>query len=210
MKVRGAMIVAALAFAFTFTSCSDSVVGTDDGASTPVLAKGGNGGGGGGGKPGGGEPTDFRPVTVTFENLGIASDGGGAYADGDCGVWANVGNFYDARLDTDRNYKGKITKQCDRRELVFYFTDGTGRVSRAAFMNIDGLDLLTKAGQTKTTEAQFNVCGTLVYEKVLATRTSTGWTVTTEDEEERANDLAYCSFRDTNNNMPFTLTITEQ
>ena len=153
------MFVAALAFAFTFTACSDSVVGTDDGPSTPLLKKGGGGNGGGGDTPGGGKPTDFRPVTVEFtdgDGYGIQSDGG-PYADGVCGVWANIGNFNDARLDPDQNYKGKITKQCDRRVLVFNFTDGTGQVSTGAFMNIDGLDAMKLGGPPKNTEAQFNV-----------------------------------------------------
>jgi hypothetical protein len=211
MRARNVMFVAALALAFTFTGCSDSVVGTEDGPSTPLLKKGGNGGGGGGGngggggKPGGGDPTE-RPITVTFADRGIASDRGGPYADGTCGVWANIGNLDDARLDPDRNYKGKVAKQCDRRVLVFNFTDGTGQVSTGAFMNIDGLDAMS-VNDVITTQAQFNVCGPLVYASVRATRTSaTTWDVTTDG----ASADAFCSGRGTLNTMPFSLTIVVQ
>ena len=225
MRVRSAMFVAALAFAFTFTACSDSLVGTDDGASTPVLAKGGNGGGGGGGKPGGGDdPTDFRPVTVTFDdnaNNGIRSDAslrtdteysGPAYADGTCGVMANVGNLNDARLDPDWNYKGKkMARACGpARVLMFEFGNDQFGVERAhrdfgAFMNIDGLDAMAE-NETKPTTAQFNICNTLVFSNVSATRTSeTEWTVTTAE----AGDVAVCA-DGKEYHMPFTLTITEQ
>jgi len=221
------MFVAALALAFTFTGCSDSVVGTEDGPSTPLLAKGGNGGGGngggGGGKPGGDDPTDFRPVTVEFtdgDGYGIQSDAalrtdddysGPEYADGDCGVWANIGNLNDARMDPDQNFKKKDERNCgSARLLMFEFgndQDGIERPHRdfGAFMNIDGLDAMAEG--TVITTAQFNICNTLVFSHVSATRTATEWTITTSGSG--ANDEAVCADGKIYH-MPFSLTITEQ
>ena len=209
MKSKAVILVATLAFAFAFVGCSDSVVGTDDEAANPQFKKGGNKP-----PPDADDPADFRSVTVTFENGDgylIESDGRGAYVDGRCGVWANIGNFDDARLDPDREYKGKkLARTCgDARALVFEFPDPRGTKTVGAFMNIDGLDAMPTENlpAMMETTALFHVCNTLLFGRVLAERTSaTTWTVTTDGDG--ASDEAKCADGSVYN-MPFTLTITE-
>lgn len=62
-------------------ACSDGATAPNADAS-PQFAKGG-------GKPGGSTPTSY-PAVWTMADLGIASDGGGAYRDGACGVTASL------------------------------------------------------------------------------------------------------------------------
>ena len=207
MKSKAVILVATLVFAFAFVGCSDSVVGTDDEATTPLFKKGGVKP-----PPDGEDPVDFRAVTVSFANDledKIRSDDRGAYVDGDCGVWANIGNFDDARLDPDREYKGKkLARTCgDARALVFEFPDWRETKTVGAFMNIDGLDAIPfeEPPVTRTTTALFHVCNTLEFPQVLAERTTeTTWTVTTDG----ASDDATCADGSVYD-MPFTLYITE-
>ncbi|MGB5527578.1 MAG: hypothetical protein WBO43_03060 [Gemmatimonadota bacterium] len=202
MKSKAIILAATCAFALAFAGCSDSVVGTDDEATTTLVKKV---------KPPpvpDDDPTDFRSVTVTFmDDAGdrIRSDGRGDYVDGNCGVWANIGNFADARFDPDREYKPKLARSCgDPRALVFEFPDWRGTRTVGAFMNINKIDNLAP-GQFFTDSAQFNVCNTLVFEEVKTTRNSeTTWTVTTNG----ASDVAVCADGSVYA-MPFTLTITE-
>jgi len=206
MKSKAIILAATLVFALAFAGCSDSVVGTDDEATAPLVKKV---------KPppvpddppGTDDPTDFRSVTVDFVDAGykIRSDGRGPYEDGTCGVWANIGNWDDFRLDPDRDYKRKLARSCgDPRSLVFEFPDWRGTVTVGAFVNVDGLDALTVGVPTETT-AQFNVCNTLVFEGVLAERTSAStWAVTATG----ANADAVCA-DGSGYNLPFTLIITE-
>lgn len=204
MRTGVTMLVAALAMAMTGCADSaDSIVGTDGESSNPILKKGG-----GKGPPGGGDPTE-RPITVTFENRdGIRSDGRGTYVDGVCGVWANVGNLNDMRMDPDRNYKRKTAKTCADyaapRLLVFEFDDDRGVKEAGAFMTVEDIDPMA-LDEVKTTWAQFNVCNVLRFGNVQATRTADGWTVTTDG----ASDLAVCA-DGSEHSMPFTLTIAEQ
>ena len=204
MKSKAVILVATLAFAFAFGGCSDSVVGTDE-AANALFKKGGNKP-----PPDPDDPTAFKSVTVTFADGSgdrIHSDGReeGAYADGECGVWANIGNFADGRLDPDRNWKGKLARSCgEKRALVFEFLDWRGTKTVGAFMNINKIDNLAPGGVV-TDSAQFNVCNTLVFENVQTTRTSeTTWTVTTNG----ASDVAVCADGSVYA-MPFTLYITE-
>lgn len=205
MRPNAVVLAAALAFAFAFAGCSDSVTGADDEAATVLFKKGGNEP-----PPPPGDETDFRSVTVEFtDEFGdlIHSDGRGAYVDGVCGVWANIGNFADARFDPDREYKRKLAPTCgEARVLVFEFPDWRGTRRVGAFMNIDGIDDLA-VGDVVTGSAQFNVCNTLVFEAVQTTRTSeTAWTVTTNGPGAGAQ--AVCADGSAYS-MPFTLTISE-
>ncbi len=228
-RTTRAPLTALAAVLVTVAGCTDTPTKTDltdltvisDGF--PVAqVKGGNGGGNGGGGGGGGgrgdDPGDFRPTMVTFADRAgdrISSDAAlrtdlsnHDYVDGACGVWANIGNFNDARFDPDRDYKkGKHARTCGAaRAVVFNFTDGRGELVAGTFFNIDGLDAMA-VGATLSTTAQFNICNTLRFETVLATHpTATTWVVTTDG----ASDLATCSGSGTTNNMPFSLTITAQ
>ena len=204
MTSKGLILAAALAFSLVFVACSESVVSPNDEATTTLVKKV---------KPPpaddpADDPADFRSVTVEFaDGAGdrIRSDARGVYADGECGVWANIGNWADARLDPDRDYKPKLARKCgDPRALVFEFPDWRGTKTVGAFMNINKIDNLAP-GQFFTDSAQFNVCNTLVFEEVKTTRNSDGtWTTTTNG----ASDVAVCADGSVYA-MPFTLTITE-
>ena len=209
MKSKAVILVATLAFAFAFVGCSDSVVGTDDEATTPLLKKVKS-------PPPDPDEVDFRPVAVTFTDApgdvpGVRSDGRGPYVDGTCGVWANIGNFADARFDPDRDYKRKMARdpECGAaRALEFDFSDDRETRIDGIFMSVEDLDDLDLAvgGDTTGVHAQFNVCNTLVYLNVRAVRTSaTSWTVTTNG----ASAAATCSGDSSTQNMPFTLEIEE-
>jgi hypothetical protein len=204
MRSKTVILAATLGFAFAFAGCSDSVVGTDDEAATALFKKGGNKP-----PPPPDDEAEFRAVTVTFADSPsdkIRSDLRGAYADGTCGVWANIGNFADVRLDPDRDYKRKLARTCgEARALVFEFGDWRGTKTVGAFMNIDKLDDLAVGQELTDADAQFNVCNVLLFENVRAVRTSaTTWTVTTDG----ASDAAVCADGSAYA-MPFTLTISE-
>ena len=209
MKSKAVILVATLAFAFAFVGCSDSVVGTDDEATAPLLKKV---------KPPPPDPdeVDFRPVAVTFTDApddlpGVRSDGRGPYVDGTCGVWANIGNFADARFDPDRDYKRKMARdpECGgARALEFDFSDDRETRIDGIFMSVEDLDDLAVGDDVTGVHAQFNVCNTLVYVNVRAVRTSvTSWTVTTDGDG--ASAAATCSGDGSTQNMPFTLEIEE-
>jgi len=203
MRLGTIVLTATLAFAFAFAGCSDSVVGTDDEDATALFKKGGNK------PPPPPDEADFRSVTVTFADSPddkIRSDLRGVYADGTCGVWANIGNFADVRLDPDRDYKRKLAPTCgEARALVIEFGDWRGTKTVGAFMNIDKLDDLAVNEELTDADAQFNVCNVLLFENVRAVRTSeTTWTVTTDG----ASDAAVC-VDGSAYNMPFTLYISE-
>jgi len=213
MKSKAVIFVATLAFAFAFGGCSDSVVGTDDEATNPLFKKGGNKPPPDPNKPppDPGE-VDFRPVAVTFTDApgaGVRSDGHGPYVDGTCGVWANIGNFADARFDPDRDYKRNMARdpECDAaRALEFDFSDDRETRIDGIFMSVEDLDDLAVGDDVTGVHAQFNVCNTLVYVNVRAVRTSaTSWTVTTD----LASAAATCSGDGSTQNMPFTLEIEE-
>jgi len=204
---NGPVILAGLV-ALVLVGCSDSIVGADAELANPVLKKGG------GGQP---PAADYYPITVTFaDRVGdrIRSDkelrpdlSDHSYADGECGVWANIGNFDDARLDPDRDYRGKLARTCgDSRVLVFDFKEPHSDRADGIFMNIDGLFAMS-VGQSTSTTAQFNLCNTLVFAGVEATRTAAGsWLVTADGPDADA----VCSGDGSLHNMPFELTITLQ
>ena len=207
MTSKGLILAAALAFALAFVACSESVVSPDDEATTPLVKKV---------KPPPPDPgdVDFRPVTVTFTDApgdepGVRSDGRGPYIDGKCGVWANIGNFADARFDPDRDYRRKMARdpECGvARALEFDFSDDRETRTDGIFMSVEDLDDLLVGDDVTGVQAQFNVCNTLVYLDVRAVRTSaTTWTVTTDG----ASEAATCSGDDSPQNMPFTLEIEE-
>ena len=207
MKAIAAMLVGLVAFGFA--GCSDTLVGTEEDASTPNFKPKKP-------PPPPDDPEEW-PITVTF------ADGAGdqirsdaelrpdltdyAYADGECGVWANIGNFDDARLDPDRDYKRKDARTCgDPRVLVFEFDDGRPDRYFGAFMNVNGLCAMAIGEVRDTTYAQFNVCNTLGFEDVRAERTSEStWTVSTDGASGAA---ATCSGDGSSHTMPFALTIT--
>jgi len=214
MTSRGFVLAATLAFVLAFVACSDSVVSPDDEATTPLVKKV---------KPPPPDPgeVDFRPVTVTFTDApggepgvrsdgpGVRSDGRGPYVDGTCGVWANIGNFADARFDPDREYRRKMARdpECGvARALEFDFSDDRETRTDGIFMSIEDLDDLLLGIPVRGVHAQFNVCNTLVYLDVSAVRTSeTTWTVTTDG----ASEAATCTGDGSPQNMPFTLEIEE-
>jgi len=203
--MRNGPVVLAGLVALVLIGCSDSIVGADEELANPVLKKGG----------GGGPPApDYYPITVTFDDgpgYRIRSDAERrddltdfSYVDGECGVWANIGNFDDARLDPDRDYKGKLSRTCgDPRVLVFDFEDPRPDRADGIFMSIDGLYAMHD-GDTARVEAQFNVCNTLVFPTVQAVRTGSSWLVTAEGDDAYAD----CSGDGSHHNMPFKLTIT--
>ena len=207
MTSKGLILAAALAFALAFVACSESVVSPDDEATTPLVKKV---------KPPPPDPgdVDFRPVTVTFTDApgdvpGVRSDGRGPYVDGKCGVWANIGNFADARFDPDRDYRRKMARdpECGvARALEFDFSDDRETRTDGIFMSVEDLDDLLVGDDVTGVHAQFNVCNTLVYLNVRAVRTSeTKWTVTTYG----ASPAATCTGDGSPQNMPFTLEIEE-
>ncbi len=208
MTSKAAIIAATFAFTLAFVGCSDSVVGTDYEATNPLFKKGGDK------PPPDADEVDFRPVAVTFtgapgDGPGVRSDGRGPYVDGMCGVWANIGNFADARFDPDRDYKRKMARdpECGAaRALVFDFSDDRETRIDGIFMSVEDLDDLAVGDDVTGVHAQFNVCNTLVYVNVRAVRTSaTSWTVTTD----LASAAATCSGDGSTQNMPFTLEIEE-
>jgi len=207
MKWIAAVLVGVMLFGST--GCSDSLVGTDGESSTADFKRKKP-------PPVPEDPGEW-PTTVTFaDRTGdqIRSDAelrsdlaDFSYVDGECGVWANIGNFDDARLDSDRSYKKKLARTCgEARVLVFQFDDGRPNAEVGAFMNVDGLCSMTVGEVRWTTNAQFNVCNTLVFEDVRAERTGeTAWLVTADG----AAADAYCSGGEGSwHNMPFEVTIT--
>ena len=207
MTSKGLILAAAFAFALALVACSESVVSPDDEATTPLMKKV---------KPPPPDPgdVDFRRVTVTFtdapsDGAGVRSDGRGPYVDGTCGVWANIGNFADARFDPDRDYRRKMARdpECGAaRALEFDFSDDRETRIDGIFMSVEDLDDLSVGDDVTGVHAQFNVCNTLAYLDVRAVRTSaTKWTVTTDG----ASAAATCTGDSSLQNMPFELEIEE-
>lgn len=194
------------------TGCGDSPVGTDGDESSALAKK----------KPPPvvEEPTEW-PISVRFADRAtdqIRSDAelrtdlpDHAYADGDCGVWANIGNFDDARFDPDRDWKRKLARECGTERLIVFAFDPPREPERAevgAFMSVE--DICTMGvGEIRTgTPAQFNVCNTLSFDAgvVVERNSATVWTVTTDGTGANAT----CSGDESSHTMPFQLTIEMQ
>lgn len=130
----------------------------------------------GGGPP---PPDGAQPARVVFADdaaHNIRSDAelradsdytGPEYADGICGVVADMGNFDDARLDPDAGYKSRDARTCGiARALIFEWdspVSGGPKPTRVdgIFMNID--QVMTVTG-TEFRKGQFNVCGRLIFD----------------------------------------------
>lgn len=196
-------------FLLGIAGCGDSPVSTADGESSarakkrppPVVE----------------EPTEW-PISVRFADRPtdqIRSDAelrpdlaDHAYVDGDCGVWANIGNFDDARFDPDRDWKRKLAGDCGSERLIVFEFDPPREPARAeagAFMSVE--DICTMGiGETRTdTPAQFNLCNTLNFDAgvVVERNSATVWTVTTDGTAAEAT----CSGDGSTHTMPFQLTI---
>ena len=48
-----------------------------------------------------------------------------------CGVWANIGNFDDARFDPDRDWKRKLARECGTERLIVFAFDPPREPERA-------------------------------------------------------------------------------
>lgn len=199
-----------------------------------------------GGGPGGGDDgADGAFATiVTFRDAStdnIRSDAelragdplysGPEYEDDVCGAWANLGNFDDARMDPDRNYKkGKHQRTCgDARVLIFEWDQpgdgGDPKPTRVdgIFSNIDQV-LTVPAGATELRHGQFNLCSRLIFNPQDASIPNNGsdsllvsfddkgttdllddaWTVETQPAP---NDKGYCEADGRLWHMPFQMTI---
>jgi hypothetical protein len=152
------------------------------------------------------------------------------YEDGVCGVTADLGNFDDARLNPDGDYRnGKDRKTCgDARFLTFIFDapfDGgppKDNRSDGIFMNID--HVRTETGTNVEHFGQFNLCTRLIFspndkydpgngsDLLLVSFDDKGntdpaddeWTVRTKDFP---NDKGYCVGDGRLWHMPFELKI---
>lgn len=192
LAVMAAMVV-------SLTACLDTPTAVDSSDLWAVSQK--KNGNGGSGKPSVGDTiSEFRSTTVTFADRDgdrITSDAllragdtkypGPEYKDGECGVWANIGNFNDARFDPDRNYKpGKHGRSCgDARVVAFDFTDGPeefrGLLTAGTFFNIDSISDMG-VSETRMVKAQFNICTTLKFASVHVEHPyDSVWTVTTDN-----------------------------
>ena len=103
------------------SACADSPAGLEgdgDTAAAPrALAKGGNKGGGGGG----GGTGAFPATVVLAETANLFGDGKGAYADGSCGVQAEVGATIAYFKPSGRALKGK-ERNCGGRSATVVLT----------------------------------------------------------------------------------------
>ncbi|MCL7984637.1 MAG: hypothetical protein M8872_05210 [marine benthic group bacterium] len=189
--------------------CGDSPVATDADSATELLKK----------PPPVEEPEEW-PIAVTFADRDgdqVRSDAelrpdlsDHAYVDGECGVWGNIGNFDDARMDPDRDWKRKLARTCGTERVIVFEFDEPREPARAevgAFLSVE--DICTMAvGDTPRTgvPAQFNVCNVLSFDagvQVQRTDAST-WIVSTDGTDAAATCLGDGS----THTMPFELTIT--
>jgi hypothetical protein len=189
--------------------CGDSPIATESDSATELLKK----------PPPVEEPAEW-PIAVTFADRDgdqVRSDaelrpelGDHAYVDGDCGVWGNIGNFDDARMDPDREWKRKLARTCDReRVIVFEFDEPRvpARAEVGAFMSVEDICTMSVGDEPRTgVPAQFNVCNVLSFDagvRVERTDAST-WIVSTDGTDAAATCLGDGS----THTMPFELTIT--
>ena len=221
-------------------ACTDAPTDSPAELAAPQFAKGG--------KPGPGTPDDAFPTIVRFRDAltdNIRSDAelrvgdglykGPDYEDGVCGVTADLGNFDDARMNPDANYrKGKHRKTCgDARVLIIEGddpVDGGSKFSIAfgVFSNID--KVLTVTGTDERRWGVFNApapCGQLFFshkdipkgggsDSLLVSFDDNGtraipaddvWIVKTQPYPD---DVGFCSEGDRLFHMPFQMTIRRQ
>ena len=228
-------IAAVAALGFIWTACSDAPTESPAELAAPQFKKGG--------KPGPPTPDDAFPTIVTFRpdlTDKIRSDdelrsddlyNGPAYEDGVCGVTADLGNFDDARMNPDANYrKGRHLKTCgDARVLIIELDDpdddggsGLSRIVAGVFSNID--QVLTVTGTDPELHwGVFNApdpCGQLFFDPAPSFHPSNAsnlllvsydgadtWTVRTQDFP---NDVGFCSGDGRLFHMPFQMTIRRQ
>lgn len=162
------------------------------------------------------------PVSVTFaDGAGdnVISDGRGAYADGVCGVQANL-NLGDLRLSPSGAWSGALRRTCGSpRAIALGFDDPVDGVTtdfpitgQATFLSIDKIELVTVDSGMVERKAQLNgTCNRLVFNpdefpgtsRVLVTRTGANtWSVTAP-----AGAVAWCVGRGKAYRMPFNVTV---
>ena len=166
---------------------------------------------------------DLGPfVSVTFaDGAGdnIISDGRGAYADGVCGVEANL-NLGDLRLSPSGAWSGALRRTCGSpRAITLEFDDPLDGVTtdfpitgQANFLSVDKVELVTVDSGVVERKAQLNgTCNRLVFNpdefpgtsRVLVARTGTNsWSVTAP-----AGAVAWCVGRGKAYRMPFGVTV---
>ncbi len=217
-------------------ACSDAPTESPAELAAPQFKKGG--------KPGPPTPPDAFPTKVTFRddlNHNIRSDRelrsddlykGPAYEDGVCGVTADLGNFDDARMNPDANYrKGRHLKTCGAsRVIIIELNDPDdngselGQIVAGVFSNID--KVLTVTGPTWGVFNAPNPCGQLFFDPDVPERGGSNsllvsfddngtpadpaddvWTVKTQPYPD---DKGFCSENGRLFHIPFEMTIERQ